>query len=94
MSEGVLGPGRVATGPAGDSGSVNTLTRAHLRAREVGAVLHSVSPAGQVVALWCRTEVDQLLLHSASAATRAARSSPRGRGARVWGREVHPGQWG
>ncbi len=51
-----------------DSGGLNAVIRAHLRARAVGAVLHVVSPTPQVAALLGRTGVAQVLRVSPGAA--------------------------
>ncbi|MFD9591241.1 STAS domain-containing protein [Kitasatospora sp. NPDC059973] len=51
-----------------DSGGLNALIRAHLRAREAGSELHLMRPTAPVAALLRRTGVDQVLLVGADPA--------------------------
>ncbi len=44
-----------------DSGGLNVIIRAHLRAREVGTALHLLCPTAQVAALFRRTGVAGVL---------------------------------
>ncbi|MCX5215967.1 STAS domain-containing protein [Kitasatospora sp. NBC_00240] len=44
-----------------DSGGLNAVLRAHLRAQAAGAVLHVVAPTARVVALFGRTGVNRVL---------------------------------
>ncbi|WP_371476830.1 STAS domain-containing protein [Kitasatospora sp. NBC_00315] len=63
-----------------DSGGLNAVIRAHLRSRDAGAVLHVLSPAARVAALFRRTGVDQVLRVSPDAGTPVAEGPAHRRG--------------